>query len=88
MVPLETSTPLLVVQGTIPFIQNCNTDALKVKRGSGAAAEDFDFILAGCTAEDDGTGGATGGDGPLKGYFGTVSFYSATYRYVASVQAI
>lgn len=58
------------------WVQNLATTPLYVKMGAGASATVFDFILKGCAAQDDGSGGYIS-DEVFKG---TVSVYAAAVR--------
>jgi len=62
------------------FVQNLSTGQLYVKYGSSAAsASSFNFVLAGCTAQDAGDGGSLSD----KSYVGDVNVYSQVPRYIA-----
>ena len=62
------------------FVQNLSTGTLYVKYGINAASNSsFNFVLAGCTAQDAGDGGSLND----KSYVGEVHVYSATPRYIA-----
>lgn len=57
--PSTGDTVLAANSARITFmIQNLGTNKLYVKFGTGATTSVFHCILAGCTAQDDGTGGS------------------------------
>lgn len=63
-----------LVAGEIGFIQNLDDAALAVKKGTGASATSFSFILAAGSAASDGTGGAT----KIDDWIGPVSVFAMT----------
>lgn len=83
---ITSAQELVVGAGQRAFVQNLGMEPLKVKMGEGASATSFHFVLPAGEVDDDGTGGATSGDSPLKDYVGVVSFYSESCRYVAWVK--
>jgi len=65
------------------MIQNCGTEALFVKRGTGASITDFDFSLGAGTGDDDGNGGFY--ESPAdQVYTGIITIAGTTPRVVAS----
>lgn len=59
-------------------IQNCGTNPLFVKFGSGCTTGNFDIILKACSVNDDGTGGLV-----EFGEDGIVTVASSSLRYTA-----
>ena len=62
------------------FIQNLGTNPLFIKEGSGASVTDFNGVIAGGTANDDGLGGVY----DLDNYTGVVTIAGTSPRYVAT----
>ena len=77
--PITSAANITLTTGQRLFIQNLDTDALFVKRGSGASSSSFHYVLQGGGAADDGTGGAI----LIDDYIGVVSFAGTTVRYNA-----
>lgn len=65
------------------FMQNCGLEPVKVCIGDTATADVFHFILAGCSAVDDGLGSIV----DVSKYKGKVSIYSAAAHRVATFRA-
>lgn len=64
-------------------IQNLGTNPLFVREGSGASTTNFDYILAGGSGADDGSGGSY--DSPAgQTYTGIITFAGTAPRCVAS----
>lgn len=64
------------------IVQNLGTDPLFVKLGENASSTDFDFVLSGGTAADDGLGGIMATD--TLSYTGIISVDGATVRCTAT----
>ncbi len=63
-----------LVAGEIGFIQNLDDAALAVKKGTGASATSFSFLLSAGDAAADGRGGAT----KIDDWIGPVSVFAMT----------
>ena len=64
------------------LIQNLGTNPLFVKFGTGATTSDFDIILKGGTANDDGLGGVLSFD--TLSYTGVITIAGTSPRYTAT----
>lgn len=64
-------------------IQNLGQNALFVKLGSGASSTDFNWVLKGATANDDGTGGVISQEMGTV-YTGIITIAGTSPRYVAT----
>ena len=64
-------------------IQNLDTDPLFVKEGTGASVTDFNYILAGGTAPDDGEGASYDSTAGHV-YTGIITVAGTTPRFIAS----
>ena len=62
-------------------ITNCGQSPLFVKEGAGASVTDFSYLLAGGTANDDGTGGSYESQ-PNSCYTGIITIAGTSPRYV------
>jgi hypothetical protein len=68
-----------VAAGTKCFIQNLGTNALFVRRGTGATSSAFNYVLQGGGVNDDGTGGSI----EIDDFVGVVSVAGSNPRYIA-----
>lgn len=64
------------------IVQNLGTNPLFVKFGTGASSSDFDVVLKGGTAPDDGLGGTVSFD--VLSYTGTISSAGTSPRFTAT----
>ena len=64
------------------IIQNLGTNPLFVKFGDGATTTDFDVVLKGGTANDDGLGGVASFD--TLSYTGIITIAGSSPRYTAT----
>jgi hypothetical protein len=76
---LTANSDVIVYVGEKVFIQNLGTAPLFVKRGTGASAASFNYVLQAGGANDDGTGGAL----VINDFIGTVSIFGVGPRYNA-----
>lgn len=76
---ITTPADITLAAGEKLRIKNLDTDALFVKRGTGATSSSFNYVLRGGTAPDDGQGGEV----VIDDYVGVVSFAGTTPRYSA-----
>lgn len=76
---ITVAADIVLAAGDRLFVQNLGINPLFVKRGAGATAADFNYVLQGAGANDDGTGGAV----PISDFIGTVSFAGTAVRYNA-----
>ena len=77
--PITSAADITLAAGDKLFIQNLDTDALFVRRATGATSSLFNYVLQGGGAADDGTGGAL----LIDDFVGVVSFAGTTVRYNA-----
>ena len=77
--PITAAADITLAAGDKLFIQNLDTDALFVRRGTGATSSLFNYVLQGGGAADDGTGGAL----VIDDFVGVVSFAGTSVRYNA-----
>jgi hypothetical protein len=77
--PITSAADITLAAGDKLFIQNLDTDALFVRRATGATSSLFNYVLQGGGAADDGTGGAL----VVDDFVGVVSFAGTTVRYNA-----
>ena len=77
--PITSAADITLAAGERLFVQNLDTDALFVRRATGATTSLFNYVLQGGGAADDGTGGAL----VIDDYIGVVSFAGTTVRYNA-----
>lgn len=64
------------------IVQNLGTNPLFVKFGTNASSTDFDVVLKGGTASDDGLGGTVSFD--VLSYTGVISVSGTSPRYTAT----
>ncbi|MDP1581506.1 MAG: hypothetical protein Q8M02_14635 [Candidatus Didemnitutus sp.] len=76
---ITATADIALVAGDSLFVQQCGINPLFVRRGTGASSSDFNYVLAGGGANDDGTGGAL----IIDDFVGTVSFAGTSVRYKA-----
>ena len=77
--PITTAANITLAAGDKLFIQNLDTDALFVRRGTGATSSLFNYVLQAAGVADDGTGGAI----IIDDFVGVVSFAGTSPRYNA-----
>lgn len=77
--PITVAADITIAAGEKLFIQNLDTDALFVRRGTGCTTAAFNYVLQAGGVQDDGTGGAL----MIDDFIGVVSFAGTTPRYNA-----
>lgn len=77
--PITSAADITLVAGDVLTVQNLGTNALFVRRGTGATSSLFNYTLQAAGVADDGTGGAI----VIDDFVGVVSFAGTTVRYNA-----
>lgn len=77
--PITAAADITLAAGERLFIQNLGTNPLFVRRGTGATASLFNYVLPAGGTADDGTGGSL----VVDDFIGAVSFAGTSVRYNA-----